>query len=50
MAEVTELGTAIPALDEGDPLVDWVELCEVEEVTELGTTMRGLDEGDTLVD
>ena len=50
VAEVIELGTAIPVLDEGDTRVDWLGLFEVGEVKELGTAIRILDEGDPLVD
>jgi len=50
VAEVTELGTATPVLDEGDALVDWLAPCEVGEVTELVSTAPGIDEDDTRVD
>ena len=50
VAEVIELGTAIPVLDDGDICVDWPWPCEVAEVTELISVIQVHDEGDTPVD
>ena len=50
VAEVIDLGTAIPVLDEGDTRVDWLGPCEVGEVTGRISVIQVHDEGDTPVD